>query len=204
MDKKGLLIVVCGPSGVGKGTICKTLLEHRPEIKLSISATTREKRIGEIHGENYFFIKRDEFEKMISNDEFFEYAEVYDNLYGTPEKYVLEEIEKGNDVLLEIDIQGAMQVKKKYPNGVYIFLLPPSMEELKQRIVGRGTDTKESIEQRLNCANKEIDYIKNYDYYIINDNIENAMDRLIAIIIAEKCRVDEDIQDIINKYKEEV
>ncbi|MDK2918318.1 MAG: guanylate kinase [Candidatus Petromonas sp.] len=204
MQKQGILLVVCGPSGVGKGTVCKELLKHKPEIKLSISATTREKRKGEVDGVNYYFLKREVFEDMISKDGFLEYAEVYDNLYGTPKKYVLEQINKGNDVLLEIDIQGAKQIKQKYPDGTFIFLLPPSMKELRKRIINRGTDSKESIKKRLKCAYEEIDFIKDYDYYIINDKLDNAVNKLISIIEAEKCRVDDNIYELIKKYKEEV
>lgn len=204
MKKKGLLLVICGPSGVGKGTVCKELLKRKPEIYLSISATTRQKREGEIDGINYYFINKKKFKEMIENDEFWEFAEVYDNLYGTPKKYVLEHINNGNDVLLEIDIKGALQVKEKYPEGIFIFILPPSMKELRKRIIGRGTDSKESIEKRLKCAFEEIDFIDKYDYYIINDELDKSIDKLISIIEAEKCRVKDGIQELIKKYKEEV
>ncbi len=200
---KGLLLVICGPSGVGKGTVCKELLKEMPELNLSISATTREQRRGEVDGVNYFFIRKSEFQEMIKNNDFFEYAEVYDNLYGTPKKYVLEQLNKGNDVILEIDIQGAMQVKKEYPDGIFIFLLPPSMKELRNRIVGRATDSDESIRKRLKCAYNEIDYIKEFDYYVINDDLKKAVKNLQSIIISEKCRVTEMVEELIKKYKEE-
>ncbi|RKD27841.1 guanylate kinase [Caminicella sporogenes DSM 14501] len=203
MKKKGNLFVICGPSGVGKGTVCKELLKRRPDIKLSISATTRKKRNGELEGVNYYFISKENFQDMINKDEFWEYAEVYGNLYGTPKKYVLEHINNGEDVLLEIDIQGALQIKEKYPEGVFIFILPPSMKELRNRIVNRGTDSKESIEKRLKAAFREIDFIDKYDYYIINDKLENSISKLISIIEAEKCRVKDDIYKLIQKYKEE-
>lgn len=204
MKKKGSLFVVCGPSGVGKGTVCKELLRVKPEIKLSISATTREKRKGEIDGVNYYFIERNDFEEMIEKDELLEYAEVYDNLYGTPKKYVLEELNKGNDIILEIDPQGAMQIKEKFKEGIFVFLLPPSMEVLKNRITKRGRDSKENIKKRLNCAYQEFDFIKEYNYYIINDDLSNAVNSLISIIEAERCRVKGDVCEIIRKYKEEI
>lgn len=204
MKKKGSLFVVCGPSGVGKGTVCKELLRVRPEIKLSISATTRERRKGEIDGVNYYFLKRNKFEQMIDNDEFLEYAKVYDNLYGTPKKYVLEELNKGNDIILEIDPQGAMQIKEKFSDGIFVFLLPPSMEVLRNRIIERGRDSKENIKKRLKCAYEEFDFIREYDYYIINDDLSGAVNSLIAIIEAEGCRVKGDVLEIIRKYKEEI
>jgi len=135
MEKKGLLIVVSGPSGAGKGTICKEFLNSNQDVKISVSATTRKPRNGEVDGVNYFFISKDKFENMIGNNEFLEYARVYDNFYGTPKSAVLESLEKGEDVLLEIDIQGAKQIKEVYPEGVFVFILPPSLEELKNRIV---------------------------------------------------------------------
>lgn len=204
MKTKGSLFVVCGPSGVGKGTVCKELLRVKPEIKLSISATTRERRKGEIDGVNYYFIERNNFQEMIEKDELLEYAEVYDNLYGTPKKYVLEELDKGNDIILEIDPQGAMQIKNKFKEGIFIFLLPPSMEVLKNRITRRGRDSKENIKKRLNCAYQEFNFIKEYNYYIINDDLSNAVNSLIAIIEAERCRVKGDVCEIIKKYKEEI
>lgn len=204
MKKKGALFIVCGPSGVGKGTVCKELLKNKPEVGLSISATTRERRKGEFEGVNYHFIKKAKFEEMIENDEFLEYARVYDNFYGTPKKYVLEELNKGKDIILEIDPQGAMQVKEKFPEGIFIFLLPPSMEELKNRITTRGRDSEENIRRRLKCAYDEIDFIKEYDYYIINDELSKAVNSLISIIETEGCRVKEDICELIKMYKEEI
>lgn len=200
IKRKGLLIVVSGPSGAGKGTICKALLKRR-DIDVSVSATTREPREGEIDGENYHFLTKDKFEEKIENDEFLEYAKVYDNYYGTPKEYVLEKISRGEDVLLEIDIQGALQVREKYPEGIFVFILPPSMEELKARIINRGSETKESLEKRFSSAYGEIKYLKKYDYFIINDIIEDATDTLISIIDAEKNRVDEDVEDIISNFR---
>lgn len=202
--KKGLLIVVSGPSGTGKGTICKHLLEKEKDIKLSISATTREPRKGEVDGVNYFFVDKDIFEQQILEDAFLEHAKVYENYYGTPKKYVIDEVDKGNHVLLEIDIQGALQVKEKYPEGIFIFILPPSMKELKNRIVGRGTESETSITKRFSSAFEEINYVREYDYFIVNDEVDIAVEKIRAIIKAENCRVTKDIENIISKFKEEL
>ncbi len=201
---QGLLIVVSGPSGAGKGTICKQLIQKEPTLKLSISATTRKPRLGEIDKQNYYFMTVSEFEEMIQKDEFLEYANVYGNYYGTPKKYVIDEIQKGNHVLLEIDIQGAFQIKKKYPEGVFIFILPPSMKELKHRIVGRGTETQEAIERRYQSAFDEISSLKEYDYYVINDEVDKAVEKIQAIIQAEMCKVSRNAKNIIQGFKEEL
>lgn len=193
----GLLLVVSGPSGAGKGTICKKLIETNPQIKVSVSATTRKAREGEVDGVNYFFIEKGKFETMLEQDEFLEYAKVYDNYYGTPKNYVLENLKNGNDVLLEIDIEGALQIKEKFKAGVFIFILPPSMEELKNRIVGRGTETAEDIDKRYGSAMDEIKQVIKYDYAVINDDLMRAKADVEAIIRAEKCklmRVHDDIQ----------
>ncbi|MGH2331005.1 guanylate kinase [Thermoanaerobacter mathranii] len=188
--KKGLLIVLSGPSGAGKGTICKALMEKEKDLKLSISATTRPPRSGEIEGKNYFFKTEEEFEKMIENDSFLEWAKVYDHYYGTPKDFVLKNLDEGNDVVLEIDIQGALKIKEKFPEGIFIFILPPSMEELKNRIKKRGTETEEEIIKRFKSAYEELNYVSRYNYVVINDSIEEAVKKIRAIIIAEKCRVD--------------
>ncbi|SHF31618.1 MULTISPECIES: guanylate kinase [Caloramator] len=190
MKNKGLLIVISGPSGAGKGTICRALLEKHPEIKLSVSCTTRSPRQNEVEGINYYFISKDKFKQMIDKDEFLEYAEVYDNYYGTPRENVERILNEGNDIILEIDIQGALKVKEKYPEGVFVFIMPPSMEELKNRIKKRGSETEESLLKRFKSAFQEINYVANYNYVIVNDVVEDAVERLEAIIIAEKCRVD--------------
>lgn len=192
----GLLIVVSGPSGVGKGTVCKRLLNDNDKISLSISATTREARTGEIDNVSYFFVNKERFEKMVENEEFLEYAYVHGNYYGTPKKNVIEKIENGSDVLLEIDIQGALKVKEIYPEGVFIFILPPSMDELKKRIINRGTETDEAIEKRFMAAYKEIEYVFKYDYAVFNDKIESAVKKIESIIDAERCKVNRQI-DII-------
>lgn len=203
MIHKGLLIIVSGPSGAGKGTICKELINRDDSIVVSVSATTRKPRNGEVDGVSYHFLDRDHFRSLIIEDGFLEHACVYDNYYGTPKKFVIEQITSGKNVLLEIDIQGALQVKKKYPEGIFVFVLPPSMETLKERIVGRGSETPESLEMRLSSAYSEIELIKNYDYFIVNDTVDYATDILQAIITAEKCRVNADIEDIVRRFKEE-
>lgn len=189
MEKeKGLLIVLSGPSGVGKGTVCAALRERTKELVYSVSVTTRAPRKGEVDGVNYYFKTREEFEKMIANDELLEWAQYVNNYYGTPRAYVEEQLNKGNNVILEIEVQGAMQVKKKYPQGVFIFLTPPSMEELKNRITSRGTETDEAISNRLKAAQAEIELMEHYDYIVVNDQVEKACERIQAILIAEQCK----------------
>ncbi|MCT4594906.1 MAG: guanylate kinase [Anaeromicrobium sp.] len=201
--RTGQLIVISGPSGAGKGTVCKKLLTEIENLKISVSATTRNPREGEVDGINYHFTKKEVFLKEIEEDKFLEHAKVYDNYYGTPREYVMKETQKGNNVLLEIDIQGALQVKEKYPEGVFIFILPPSMQELKNRIVGRGTETAEAIEKRFKSAYEEIQYVEKYDYCVINDEVELAVERIKAIVTAETCKVKHDIEEIIDKFREE-
>lgn len=190
MVNKGLLIVISGPSGAGKGTICRALLDKNPDIKLSVSCTTRNPRQNEVEGINYYFITKEKFKEMIDADEFLEYAEVYDNFYGTPKAKVESILNEGKDIILEIDIQGALKVKEKYPEGVFVFIMPPSMEELKNRIKKRGSETEESLIKRFKSAFQEINYVANYNYVIVNDEVEKAVEKLEAIILAEKCRVD--------------
>lgn len=204
MKPRGLLIVVSGPSGAGKGTICKSLLQSYKGIQMSVSATTRSPRDGEVDGVNYFFLEKNDFENKIEHDEFLEHAKVYENYYGTPKKFVMDKIHGGEDILLEIDIQGALQVKEKYPEGIFVFILPPSMEELKNRIIGRGSETEETLNIRYSSALDEISFIKDYDYYIINDKIDNATEKLICIIEAEKNKVVDNIAELINEFKEEI
>jgi guanylate kinase len=202
MNNKGLLIVISGPSGAGKGTRCKELLK-RNDFWISVSATTRSPRAGEIDGKNYYFLTREDFEERIKKDDFLEYAEVYDNLYGTPKSNVMKEIEEGKDVILEIDIQGALKVKESYPEGVFIFILPPSMEELKQRIINRGSETQESLMKRFKSAYKEINFVSKYNYAVVNDEVLKATEKIEGILLAERCRVDR-IKDSILDSKEEL
>lgn len=197
MVQKGILIVLSGPSGAGKGTICKELLRSRPEIYYSISATTRQPRTGEENGVNYFFVSHDQFKIMINNDELLEWAEVYGNYYGTPSSYVMKLLAQGKDVILEIDTQGAMKVKKKFPEGVYIYIVPPSLDELADRIYKRGTDSLDSIKNRLNCACEELNCAYNYNYVVVNDEVTEAVNKVAAIINAEKCRTTRN-DDLIN------
>ena len=187
--QKGLLVVISGASGTGKGTVCKKLLAESEKIFYSISATTRKPRAGETDGVEYFFVTVDEFKNWISEDKFLEYAEVYGNFYGTPIHKIEERLNRGEDVLLEIDIQGALNVMKKRPDGVYIFLLPPSLEELKNRINNRGTESPESLARRLESAKNEIATGKKYQYAVVNDKIENAVEKIKAILAAERCKV---------------
>ena len=187
---RGLLIVISGPSGAGKGTICKSFLERNTEVAISVSATTRSPRNGEVEGVNYYFMSKEDFKKKIMDNDFLEYAEVYDNFYGTPKSNVEELLESGKDVILEIDIQGALKVKENTEEGVFIFILPPSMEELKARIIKRGSETPESLMKRFKSAYKEINFISRYNYAVVNDEVETAVEKLEAIINAEKCRVD--------------
>ena len=204
MKKKGLLVVVSGPSGAGKGTICKNFMELNKEMLLSISSTTRNPRENEIDGVNYNFITKQDFEDLIGTDSLLEYVHVFGNYYGTPKKWVLECIEKGKDVLLEIEIVGAMKVKEKYPDAILVFVLPPSLKELKNRIITRGTETIEQIENRMARAMQEIKTIEKYDYFIFNDNLTRAVDDVEAIISAEKNKVNRYSQEIVKIYEEEL
>ncbi len=186
---QGFLLVISGPSGSGKGTVSKALLERNSDIIFSISSTTRKKRMGEKDGVNYFFVDEDKFKEDVENEKFLEYAFVHNNYYGTPRDFVLKEIEKGEIVLLEIDVQGAMQVKKNYKNVVFVFLLPPNMAELKNRITKRGTETLEDIDRRYKNAFEELDFVGEYDYFVVNEVVEDAISDIENIIKAEKLRV---------------
>ena len=184
--RRGVLFVVSGPSGVGKGTINKRLFEEFGNaVAFSVSATTRGPREGEVDGREYFFISRQEFEKRVANNEFLEHAEYAGNCYGTPRDYVLSLLQRGVSVILEIDVQGAMQVKRRMPESVSVFILPPSFEELEHRLRGRGTETPEKIERRLAAAKAEMAHAPQYDYQIINDDLDAAYARLREIFILE-------------------
>ncbi|MCR5704833.1 MAG: guanylate kinase [Eubacterium sp.] len=179
---RGKLLVISGFSGVGKGTTVKKMVEEYEKYKLSVSATTRNPRAGEVHGEHYYFVTKEQFEQMIVDKELLEYAEFVGNYYGTPKSYVEENLEKGNHVILEIECQGAEIVKKLVPEAVLVFILPPSAEELKNRLLGRNTEDPEVIEQRLLRAVEETEYLKNYEYFVINDLVENCMVNIDKII----------------------
>ena len=196
----GLLIVVSGPAGVGKGTIVRNMMENDPKFVFSISATSRIPRTNEIEGKNYYFKTREQFEEMIKNDELIEWVEYCGNYYGTPRDLVCSEIEKGNVVILEIEVDGALNVKRLFPDCVLCFIIPPDFSELEKRLRGRGTDTEESIIKRLERAKDEFKYIENYDYLILNDSIENAAQRIFNIVQAEQMRTNRN-QLLIKKYK---
>ncbi len=185
IEEKGILFILSGPSGVGKGTVRKKLFEEASELQYSISMTTRDMRPGEVDGVDYFYKSVEEFEKLIEENQLLEYAKYVSNYYGTPRKYVEETLEKGQDVFLEIEVQGALQVKENFPEGVFIFLFPPSLEELKNRIVNRGTESQELVVNRLKEARKEIEMMDAYDYVVVNDRVEHAVDRVKAIIKSE-------------------
>ena len=183
---KGILFVLSGPSGVGKGTVLDALMENFDDVEYSVSATTRERRPGEVDGEDYFFISEERFQELKKNDKFIESAKVHNNYYGTPKKYVDRILNQGKDIILEIDIQGAKQVREKYPNAVFIFLKPPSIEELKNRLQKRGTENCKNKKVRIKNAKTEIKKVCEYDYTILNDKVKNAVIELKRIILKEK------------------
>ena len=187
---KGVLLVVSGPSGAGKGTICQLLREQLPDLGYSISVTTRQPRVGEVDGVNYFFKTVPQVKEMIAKGELLEYAEVYGNYYGTPRKYVEDLLNAGQDVLLEIDIQGALQIKERFPEGVFVFIVPPSLDELSARIYKRGTDSEDVIKRRMASAAGELTYAQKYDYIIVNDIAQKAANKVLTIMEAERYRVD--------------
>jgi len=198
--QEGQLFVVSGPSGAGKGTLCKMLLEKKDGIALSVSVTTRRPRAKEIEGTSYYFISHQEFKSKIEAGEFLEYAQVYGNYYGTPAKTVFDTLKKGIDVILEIDPQGALQIKKSCNQGVFIFILPPSMEELKRRLMVRGAEDDAQMALRMNEAAQEISLIGEYDYCVINEELTEAVDKISAIITAERSRVSQNIYEIVQKF----
>ena len=199
---KGVLTVVSGFSGAGKGTVMKRLIQKYDDYALSISVTTRKPPEGERDGIEYFFKTKEEVENMIENDEFLEYARYVDNYYGTPRFYVEEMLAKGKNVILEIEIQGAMQIKAKNPEAVLVFVTPPSFEELRNRLVGRGTETADVIESRLRRASEEAEGMPSYDYILVNDQVEDCVDRLHQIILSERAKAQRN-EEFINTIRQE-
>ena len=201
---RGNLIVVSGPSGAGKGTIISRLMEEYSNVWLSISMTSRAVRSNDIPGETYFFVSKEEFLERIKRNEFLEYAMYNDNYYGTPRDKINEKLNEGLDVFLEIEIQGALKVKELVPDAIFIFILPPSMKELKRRLITRGTDSMEKILSRFKTAYKEINEVTKYNYVVINDEIDNAVEKVKSILFAERCRVDRIEEVFLNNMEEEV
>mgnify|MGYP000367428405 CR=1 FL=1 len=202
MSKKGILAIISGFSGAGKGTVVNRLLE-KESYAVSISATTRKPRTGEVDGQNYFFRTKDEFEKMIANDQLIEYAEYVGNYYGTPKAYVEEQLEAGKNVILEIEIQGALNIKKMYPDAVLLFIMPPSAEELERRLVGRGTEDEATIKARLQRASDEAKGVENYNYIVINDKVDDCVEAIHSIVNSEKRKAVNNMS-LINNIKEEL
>lgn len=201
---RGNLIVISGPSGCGKGTICEKVLQENNNIMLSVSMTTRKPRAKEKDGVDYYFVSKEEFEKRIKDNKFLEFAKVHnDNYYGTPKDKVEEALEKGVDVILEIDIQGAKLVNELMKEGIFIFIMPPNMRELKRRLIARNTETKEQIVERFKKAYQEINEVSKYNYIVINDDLELAVKKVESILLSERCRVDR-IDDIDLNNKEEL
>ncbi|EJL21620.1 guanylate kinase [Brevibacillus sp. BC25] len=203
MVDRGLLLVLSGPAGVGKGTVCKALREVMPDLVYSVSATTRQPRPGEVEGVNYFFKSQEEFKQMIEEDALLEWAEYVGNYYGTPRHFVDDMLNEGRDVILEIEVQGALQVKERFPQGTFLFLAPPDLNELENRIVGRGTESQEIIRKRMEVARAEIELMDHYDYVVVNDVIESACDRIQAIITAEHLKKERQVHKY-SKWLQEV
>lgn len=204
-SNKGLLIVVSGPSGSGKGTICSELNKQRDDVVMSISATSRAPRAEDIEGKSYYFKTEQEFENMIQNGELLEWVRYCDNYYGTPRQKIDEYLEQGLNVVLEIEVTGALNVKKKYPDSVLVFVMPPRYEDLIYRLKGRGTEDDAVIKKRINKAIIEIQSVENYNYLVVNDNVKDAVAQILAIIDAERCKVvknQEKIESFIETLKE--
>jgi guanylate kinase len=198
----GILFVLSGPSGAGKGTILEKVMERDRNITFSVSATTRKPRVGEVEGTHYFFKERAEFQDMIRRDDFLEWAPVHDEFYGTPRKEVYRNLKIGYDVVLDIDVQGALQLREKGEEGIYIFIAPPHIGELKKRLMGRGTESEEKILRRIEVAKKELTCIGHYDYLVINDRLEDGLSEFSAILLAERCRTARRPYDGINERQE--
>ncbi len=203
MSNKGIITVVSGFSGAGKGTIMKELISKYDRYALSISATTRDPRPGEVHGREYFFVSNEEFEKLIEENGLIEHAGYVNHYYGTPRKFVEDKLSEGKDVILEIEIQGALQIKEQYPDAVLLFVMPPSARELKKRLTGRGTETEEVIDQRLKRAREESVGIENYDYIVINDDLDECVKRVDEIIRAAHNAPSRNL-DFINTIRNEL
>lgn len=203
MTKEGLLIVVSGFSGAGKGTAMKRLIEKYQSYALSISVTTRKPREGEVNGREYFFKTVDEFKDMIAGDELIEYAQYVENFYGTPKAYVEEQLKAGKNVILEIEIQGALKIKEKFPDAVLMFIVPPSAQVLKERLVGRGTESIEVVEARLSRAVEEAQGVEAYDYVVVNDDLETCVNDINEIIMSEQKKVAKNLT-LINNIRDEL
>lgn len=202
---QGILIVLSGMSGVGKETVCKRLMELNDDVWMSVSATTRPMRPGEVDGKDYYFITKDEFEERIKNEDFLEYAIVHkEHYYGTPKKEIQKKIDEGKNVVLIIDVQGALKVKELIPSALFIFLMPPSIQVLKERLVNRGTESIEKIVERFKSAYQELNEITKYNYVVINDEVDNAVHKIESIINAEKCRVDRIEDEYLNTCEEDI
>ena len=200
---KGLVFIVSGPSGSGKDTVLKELFKKRPEIKFSISSITRGMRVGEVEGEKYNFISREKFEEMIKNDDLLEYNEYVGNYYGTPKSPVVNAVENGDDMIIEVDVNGAAKIREKLPDAVSIFIMPPSFEELERRLSGRGTETEDVIKERLGSALGEIKRATEYDYVVVNDDLIVAVNDIISIIESNHLKLDSQKQ-IINEVLKNV
>ena len=200
----GNLVVISGPSGAGKGTIIKKLKDINDNFWLSISMTSRNIRSNDIPNETYFFVSREEFLDRISKGVFLEYAEYNGNYYGTPKDKILDKLNEGKDVILEIEIQGALKIKELIPDAIFIFILPPSMDELRNRLVNRGTDSKDKILSRFKTAYQEINEVTKYNYVVINDDLDKAVNKVNAILLSERCRVDRIEEVYLNNMEEEL
>ncbi len=201
---RGSLIVISGPSGAGKGTVIKEFLNIHENAWLSISCTSRAPRPGDKEGETYYFLSKEEFEEMIRNNEFLEYAEYNGAYYGTPKKYIDDRLNSGIDVILEIEVQGALKVRELLPEAICIFILPPSMSELRRRLICRGTETKDKVLSRFKKAYQEINEVKDYNYVVVNDKVENAVQKIRSILIASKCSVDRIENIYLDNQEEEI
>ncbi len=201
MNQKGLLVVISGPSGTGKGTVCKKLLAERENVRYSVSATTRKPREGEVEGQNYFFVSESQFLDMLEKDALIEWDKYCDNYYGTPKEFVDKCVEGGTDVILEITVEGALEIKQKYPECVLVFIIPPSLEELRRRIESRATECWDVIEKRLEQAANELKYVSKYDYLILNDSVDNAVLNIEKVLDAERLKPSRNVEFVNSLIK---